>query len=186
MAQGNSGTHTVYHAICNSGLPALHFYLKCNLERALTRQEEATVKEAHDDLMALYARARDPKRPLAGGRGDVTVAEWTKRVLSALWRVAAVARAKDVTVMDSPYAAFPAVLASRWFRGAARVLIPRNSTACKHYHQRMLLLLLASALLLLLAVFKIVNICCLLSCFVCTALCVPLTCSLLYCSLGLR
>lgn len=132
MAQGNSGTHTVYRAICNSGLPALHFYLKCNLERALTRQEEATVKEAHDDLMALYARARDPGRPLAAGRGDVTVAEWTKRVLSALWRVAAVARAKDVTVMDSPYAAFPAVLASRWFRGAARVLIPRNSTACKH------------------------------------------------------
>ena len=142
LAKGNSDTHTVFEVLCGAGFPAVHYLLECDtqargadtlrlspLEVLDRRHSHLTSRQPwHHELMVLYGNAMNPRQsPLS-----LTVRDWSSRVLVAL-KEASLARH---SLMDSPYSAFPAVLASTEFASRTPVTIPRLSFEWAKSRQR--------------------------------------------------
>lgn len=122
-------TNTIFEALCGSGFASVRYMLECHTNGGHNAGYQLPVRSrvgtrspsnhtAHDVLMQLYAHASDPS-----SAGNLTVRDWIHGSVSALEKVA---RHSSHSIMDSPYASFPAVMASQGFRAALPLTLLRK------------------------------------------------------------
>ena len=138
LSQGNSGTTSTFAALCGAGVPSVHFMLEClRLNGKITdlsetaplpitsrlKQPQRSAIASHEALVSLYRAAmaaaqRQPTRE--------TASSWVLKSELALKHVVQGRH----SLLDSPYPAYPSVLASAAFPPSlvSFVFIPRNST----------------------------------------------------------